>query len=73
MRLEDAPERISGYNPVRSAEAAQSLENKDEGSLVQSGAMEGMVAARGLEPRASCQFRIQRRVIQALLPVMEIP
>ena len=57
LHLDGAPEEASGCSSVQSAEAAEPLENKDERNLVQSGAAEGMVGARGLEPRTSSVSR----------------
>jgi integrase len=57
MHLDGAPEEASGCNPMESAEATEPLENKNESSLVQSGATGGMVGARGLEPRTSSVSR----------------
>jgi len=57
LHLDGAPEGASGCSPVQSTGAADSLENKDESNLVQSGAAGGMVGARGLEPRTSSVSR----------------
>jgi len=53
LHLGGAPEEASGCSPMQSPEAAEPLENKDESSLVQSGAAGFMVGARGLEPRTN--------------------
>ena len=57
MHLDGAPEGTSACSPLQSTEATETLKNKDETNLVQSGSTGFMVGARGLEPRTSSVSR----------------
>ena len=57
MHLGGAPGEASGCSQVQAAESSEPLENKGDSNVVQSCATDGMVGARGLEPRTSSVSR----------------